>query len=204
MSTTRITITTAGALILAGVLALGACSTSTPAPDAAPTASSAAVTATATPVSAPTVGATVTSEADVAAAKSAGLAVYTTNAGTQVVVDPSGAVPQVVLDDAKAAGDATVALQNSNDGTGPALARKDVAQRYADGGGKKLVFIVTGGHYDVDGSLLEVQYAAQCPFGEINGPWTAQKTVDKLIAVMQQHIDQQKDPSQYEIVNLAG
>jgi hypothetical protein len=107
----------------------------------------------------PAVGATVAAEDEIAAAEAAGLGVYTTSAGAQVVIDPAAPAPQVMLDDARATGAGGIAPADKAASQAQATALLAAGDR-ADDAGKPLVYVLAVGQYLEDGTLEKTRYSA--------------------------------------------
>ncbi|WP_199424600.1 hypothetical protein [Actinotalea solisilvae] len=153
----------------------------------------------------PTVGEVVTTPAQVTAAQSAGLGVYVTNDGTQLVIDPKAPVPQVVIDEARASGLGPAAPPDRATVDAQMAVLEAVVTRAA-AAGKKVIFIFQTGTYGDwdDDDLKATHYGAYIPAelrtGPLNKPASPQEVRDKL----QPRIDAQPDPSIYEFVDLTS
>ncbi|WP_199424491.1 hypothetical protein [Actinotalea solisilvae] len=188
-------------------VALAACS---PVADSEtrPASTAAPVEVTAPPVTAnpdpiPGVGATITSHEEAVAADTAGLGVYITNDGTQLVIDPKAPTPQVVIDEARASGLGPVAPPDRETMDDQIEVLKSAFER-AEAAGKKVVFIFQTGTYGDwdDDDLKATHYGAYLPQELRTGPLGACATPQELRDKLQPRIDAQSDPSIYEFVDL--
>lgn len=183
-------------VLIVGTASTGCAATPSTVPETPP-----AVVQTEQPA-APAVGSTVTTDAEVTAAQDASLGVYVTATGEKVVIDPAAPAPQVMLDEIRATGN-TVAGSTTADQHAQADALLEVGARAADAG-KKLVFIVASGRYgDFDDSdLKETWFGIMTNAVEIRGPGSYAATREGALALAQERINAQADPSQYEIIDL--
>lgn len=208
MTKTRITL---AAAVLIGVLLTGCTSTSDPAPSASAPAPVASTPSDATPTpdttspaapAVPAVGATVTTPAEVDAAKGAGLGIYTASSGAQVVVDPHQPLPADVVADLRAiSGLAETSLPDKE--AGSARVDKIVQSITAAGdAGKTLVAVGASGVYGQSGKLEKSYYAIATLDRAIVAPGVMFSSASDALTAAQAAIAAQPDPSIYELVDL--
>ncbi|MDM8085897.1 hypothetical protein QUV83_14060 [Cellulomonas cellasea] len=154
----------------------------------------------------PDIGSAITTPEEEAAAKAAGLGVYQTSAGALVVVDPAAPAAQVIIDDALATGNGAEVAATSAQSDANFEAITVVAQRAYEATGKKLAFIVKRGRYLETGERENGWdfYSFISPTAtelRISAPGR-HSTSESAIALVQERIAAQPDPSAYEIIDL--
>lgn len=204
------------ALVLGVTLALTGCTTATtpalpPTPDPTPVAEAPAETpVAAAPVvqepTAPAVGATISTEEEVAAAKAAGLGVFTTATGERLVIDPAAPAPAVMVEEFRATGNDTAAA-DWNAAEAEFAALREAGDR-ALAAGKNVVYVFQGGRYggmDGGNALASVIYMVRMNDTSLNYPPKQQAdTREGAIAIAEALIAAQPNPAEYELIDLTS